>query len=228
MLYLLVALGIGLFISSSLKNQFVASQVTMLVTFLPAMMLSGFLFDLRSMPAVVRLLTYVLPARYYVALLQTLFLAGDIWARDRAESRWCWRRWRPCWPCADRGGSCARAWREDDMIVSSLLRILALTRKELLAVLKDPRSRVDTVHSADPAVPDLRLCGDLRSDRRPLRGARSGSQRRSHDLLAAARRLGRVSTASPISIGADDIKTCINERQALLVDPDRPGLRAAT
>lgn len=78
-LYLLVALGIGLLISSTVKSQFVASQVTMLVTFLPAMMLSGFLFDLRSMPAAVRLLTYVLPARYYVALLQTLFLAGDIW-----------------------------------------------------------------------------------------------------------------------------------------------------
>jgi ABC-2 type transport system permease protein len=78
-LYLLVALFIGLYISSSLKSQFVASQVTMLITFLPAMMLSGFIFDLRSMPALVRLLTYVLPARYYVALLQTLFLAGDIW-----------------------------------------------------------------------------------------------------------------------------------------------------
>jgi ABC-2 type transport system permease protein len=79
MLYLLVALGIGLLISSVSKSQFVASQVTMLVTFLPAFMLSGFLFDLRSMPAVVRMITYVLPARYYVALLQTLFLAGNVW-----------------------------------------------------------------------------------------------------------------------------------------------------
>jgi ABC-2 type transport system permease protein len=80
MLYLLVALGIGLLISSALKSQFVASQIALLVTFLPALMLSGFLFDLRSMPAVVRIITYVLPARYYVALLQTIFLAGDIWA----------------------------------------------------------------------------------------------------------------------------------------------------
>lgn len=79
MLYLLVALGIGLLISSATKNQFTASQLTMLVTFLPAFMLSGFLFDLRNMPAAVRLLTYALPARYYVALLQTLFLAGDVW-----------------------------------------------------------------------------------------------------------------------------------------------------
>jgi ABC-2 type transport system permease protein len=80
MLYLLVALGIGLLISSAVKSQFVASQITLLVSFLPAVMLSGFLFDLRSMPAAVRLITYVLPARYYVALLQTIFLAGNVWA----------------------------------------------------------------------------------------------------------------------------------------------------
>jgi len=80
MLYLLVALGIGLLISSGVKSQFVASQVTLLVTFLPAVMLSGFLFDLRSMPIAVRLITYLLPARYYVALLQTVFLSGDVWS----------------------------------------------------------------------------------------------------------------------------------------------------
>jgi len=80
MLYLLVALAIGLLISSTVKSQFVASQIALLVTFLPAVMLSGFLFDLRSMPALVRVITYILPARYYVALLQTIFLAGDIWA----------------------------------------------------------------------------------------------------------------------------------------------------
>jgi len=80
MLYLLVALGIGLLISSAVKSQFVASQITLLVSFLPAVMLSGFLFDLQSMPAAVRVITYVLPARYFVALLQTIFLAGDIWA----------------------------------------------------------------------------------------------------------------------------------------------------
>jgi ABC-2 type transport system permease protein len=78
-LYLLVALSIGLLISSTFKSQFVASQITLLVTFLPAVMLSGFMFDLRSMPMAVRALTYVLPARYYVALLQTIFLAGDVW-----------------------------------------------------------------------------------------------------------------------------------------------------
>lgn len=78
-LYVMVALGIGLLISSAVKNQLVASQLAMLATFMPALMLSGFLFDLRSMPAVIRLITYVLPARYYVTLLQTIFLAGNVW-----------------------------------------------------------------------------------------------------------------------------------------------------
>jgi ABC-2 type transport system permease protein len=78
-LYLLVSLAIGLLVSSATKSQFVSSMVTLIVTFLPAMMLSGFLFDLRSMPEFVRWISYVLPARYYVALLQTIFLAGDIW-----------------------------------------------------------------------------------------------------------------------------------------------------
>ena len=80
MLYMLVALGIGLLISSWVKNQLVASQLTMLATFMPAFMLSGFMFDLRSMPAAVRLISYVLPARYYVALLQSVFLAGNVWS----------------------------------------------------------------------------------------------------------------------------------------------------
>ena len=79
-LYLLIALGIGLLISSAVRSQFVASQLTLVVTFLPAMMLSGFLFDIRSMPKAVQILTYLLPARYFVALLQTLFLAGNIWS----------------------------------------------------------------------------------------------------------------------------------------------------
>ena len=80
MLYLLVALGIGLLISSVTRSQFVASQITMIVTFLPAMMLSGFLFDIASTPWPIQVLTHVFPARYFVSLLQTLFLAGDIWS----------------------------------------------------------------------------------------------------------------------------------------------------
>jgi len=73
-------LSIGLLLSSAVKNQLVASQLAALVTFMPALMLSGFLFDLHSMPPAVRVVTYLLPARYYVALLQTVFLAGDAWS----------------------------------------------------------------------------------------------------------------------------------------------------
>jgi ABC-2 type transport system permease protein len=78
MIYLLVALGIGLLVSTLVKSQFLASQLAMLLTFLPAMMLSGFLYDLRSMPTVIRGITYALPARYAVTLMQTLYLAGDV------------------------------------------------------------------------------------------------------------------------------------------------------
>jgi len=80
MLYLLVTLGLGLLVSSVTRSQFVASQLALVVSFLPAMMLSGFLFDLRSAPVAVRLISYLMPARYYVSLLQTLFLAGNIWS----------------------------------------------------------------------------------------------------------------------------------------------------
>jgi ABC-2 type transport system permease protein len=76
--YLLVALGVGLLVSTLVKSQFLASQLVMTLTFLPAMMLSGFLYDLHSMPVVIQWITYVLPARYAVSLMQTLYLAGDI------------------------------------------------------------------------------------------------------------------------------------------------------
>jgi ABC-2 type transport system permease protein len=78
MIYLAVALGIGLLVSTLVKSQFLASQLAMTLTFLPAMMLSGFIYDLRSMPAVIRGITYALPARYAVTLLQTLYLAGNV------------------------------------------------------------------------------------------------------------------------------------------------------
>jgi ABC-2 type transport system permease protein len=78
-LFMLVALLIGLLISIVSKNQFVAGQIALLVTFLPAFILSGFLFDINSMPSAIQLITHIVPARYFVAILQTLFLAGDVW-----------------------------------------------------------------------------------------------------------------------------------------------------
>src|SRR5262249_11268310 len=80
MLYLLVSLGIGLVASSLTRSQFVASQIALLATFLPAMMLSGSLSDLRTIPFAVQIATYVLPPRYFVALLQTISPAGDVWS----------------------------------------------------------------------------------------------------------------------------------------------------
>ena len=66
MLYLLVALGIGLLISAAVKNQFLAAQISIISSFLPALMLSGFIFDLPSLPWAVRAVSSVLPATYYV------------------------------------------------------------------------------------------------------------------------------------------------------------------
>jgi ABC-2 type transport system permease protein len=78
-LFMLTALGMGLVISTIARDQFVAGQTSIIVAFLPAFILSGFVFDIASMPAVVQLLTRVIPARYFVSALQTLFLAGTIW-----------------------------------------------------------------------------------------------------------------------------------------------------
>ncbi|MFB6260574.1 MAG: ABC transporter permease [Thiohalorhabdaceae bacterium] len=79
-LFLLAALGMGLLISTLARSQFVAAQVAIIVTFLPAFILSGFIFDIASMPEPVQAVTYLLAARYFVAILQTVFLAGDVWA----------------------------------------------------------------------------------------------------------------------------------------------------
>ena len=79
MLFLLVALGMGLLISTVARNQFVAGQVALITTFLPAFILSGFIFDIGSMPAPIQVITHAIGARYFVAILQTVFLAGDVW-----------------------------------------------------------------------------------------------------------------------------------------------------
>ncbi len=79
-LFLLAALGMGLLISTAAKSQFVAGMAAIITTFLPAFLLSGFIFDIGSMPPVVQAITRILPARYFVASLQTLFLAGNVWS----------------------------------------------------------------------------------------------------------------------------------------------------
>jgi len=77
--FLIPALGQGLLISAVTKNQFLASQLALISAFLPAFLLSGFLFEINSMPTVIQWITFIVPARYLIPSLQTVFLAGDIW-----------------------------------------------------------------------------------------------------------------------------------------------------
>jgi ABC-2 type transport system permease protein len=75
-LFLVVLLCLGFLISVIAKNQLSASQISLVATFLPAFLLSGFLFAIEQMPALVRFVTRLLPARYYVSLLKAIFLKG--------------------------------------------------------------------------------------------------------------------------------------------------------
>jgi ABC-2 type transport system permease protein len=77
--FLLTALAVGLLISTIAKNQFVAAQAAMVSAFLPAFILSGFIFEISTMPWPIRTITYIIPARYFVSSLQTLFLVGNVW-----------------------------------------------------------------------------------------------------------------------------------------------------
>ncbi len=79
-LFLTAALGMGLFISVLARNQFIAGQAALLATFLPALFLSGFIFDLESTPGFVQAVSYIIAARYFATLLKTIFLAGEVWA----------------------------------------------------------------------------------------------------------------------------------------------------
>lgn len=78
--YMLPALGQGLWISAATKNQFVASQLALITSFLPTFLLSGFLYEISSMPLPIRIVTMIVPARYLIPSLQTVFLSGDVWS----------------------------------------------------------------------------------------------------------------------------------------------------
>ena len=77
--FLLAALGMGLLISAITRNQFVAGQMAIMVTFLPSFLLSGFIFEIAAMPGWTQALSTVVAARYLVSSLQTVFLVGDVW-----------------------------------------------------------------------------------------------------------------------------------------------------
>jgi ABC-2 type transport system permease protein len=74
--YLIGVLGLGLFISAVTKSQLLATQMGMILTFLPSFLLSGFMFAISAMPPVLRVLTYVVPARYYLVVTRGIFLKG--------------------------------------------------------------------------------------------------------------------------------------------------------
>lgn len=76
-LFLLGALGLGTFISAALKSQVLATQVAMVATYLPALLLSGFMFAVANMPPVLKAFTWVVPARYYVSVTRSIFLKGS-------------------------------------------------------------------------------------------------------------------------------------------------------
>lgn len=78
--FLAATLGTGLLMSTTTRNQFDAAQAALNAAFLPAMMLSGFIYEIGSMPAPIRVVTRLLPARYFVTAMQTLFQAGDLWS----------------------------------------------------------------------------------------------------------------------------------------------------
>jgi ABC-2 type transport system permease protein len=78
-LFMLASLGFGLFISAAIRVQFVAAQISIIAGFLPALFLSGLLFDLESAPRFIQIISHIVPARYFVTISHTLFMAGDIW-----------------------------------------------------------------------------------------------------------------------------------------------------
>lgn len=73
-LYLSVALGLGLFISIATKSQLVANQIALLASYLPALLLSDFVFPVENMPRMLQFVTQIVPATYYIDILNGLFL----------------------------------------------------------------------------------------------------------------------------------------------------------
>ena len=79
-LFLGCALGMGLFLSTVMRSQFNAAQAALIAAFLPAVMLSGFVFEIASMPPWLRAITHLIPARYFASSLQTLYQAGSVFS----------------------------------------------------------------------------------------------------------------------------------------------------
>ena len=137
-LFMMVVLSLGFFISVIAKNQFAASQIALIITFLPAFLLSGFLFSIEQMPIALQWITRIFPARYYVSLLKKIFLKGTPAAMLYA--RICCRL--PALRCrADAGGHAQlsqAAGIEENAMFGRLKQMLI---KELIQVVRDKRTR---------------------------------------------------------------------------------------
>ena len=73
-IYLWVALSLGLFISVTVKTQLISNQIALMVSYLPALMLSNFVFPIENMPKLLQMITYIVPARYFIDILNGLYL----------------------------------------------------------------------------------------------------------------------------------------------------------
>jgi ABC-2 type transport system permease protein len=74
--FLLGALGLGIFISAAVKSQLLATQTAMIATYMPSLLLAGLMFDIAAMPLVLRLVSHLVPARYFIAVTRGVFLKG--------------------------------------------------------------------------------------------------------------------------------------------------------
>ncbi len=74
--FIVGALGLGMFISAVARSQLLATQLAMILTFLPAFLLSGFMFAIEVMPPALQAITYLIPARYFLVVTRGVFLKG--------------------------------------------------------------------------------------------------------------------------------------------------------
>ena len=179
------ALGLGLFISAAARSQVLATQMALVLTFLPAFLLSGFMFAIENMPPVLRALTYLVPARYFLVVTRGIFLKGVgievLRVPGPADARL--RRPRP------RRSPCARSARSSTEMRAALGRIGWMVRKELRQVFRDPRmARVVIIA---PVIQLLVFGYAVSTDVRAHRDHRRSTATRAATSRELARRLHR-------------------------------------
>ena len=185
-LFLLAALGMGLLISELARSQFVAGQIAIIATFLPAFILSGFIFDIGSMPAAVQVITHFDRRPLFRGDPADAVSRRQRLVGDPAQLR----------GAGGHGGRVPRRRAADGAQAAGLTamwrQVLALIVKELLAVLKDAKSRVVLI---GPPLIQLLVFGyaatfDL--NHVPFAVYQPGSQRRLARLGGAVCRLSRL------------------------------------